>query len=127
MCLSTVKTTSRRSGEGWKIFEVKNGKLYSEVCGTRRPRPVNKWINSSKATLETEGGTTCTCYKSGFHIFDKLSGAKRWLEYYSHKNGMGNCKIFKVAYKEVVAAGMQDTWDELETPVVVARKIKILK
>lgn len=137
MCLFNVKkfnSPQKKSGIGYKIADrgwdtrrPKFGESASPIQFTTvynfAYRPLRdcrrivfgKWLIAEEFPLSSEGFPRVG-YTSGFHIYAKLSDARRILKHY------GASRIVKVQYKEAHTEGEQDL-----AQVVVAKQVKFLK
>jgi len=129
MCLEKItkryKPRDMRVHIGYKVFRVFSGRILGEYQNPEKERPRGRWIKeknyrriicSSKLFADTGEE-----YPKGWHIIRTKREAKRW-SCYSWK------KIFKVAYKNVIVAGVQEaSAGVLGVKIVVAKEIKILE
>jgi len=132
MCLERVTARELVSGEGYKILEKFNGKLYPPIFRKKsydslhiKSLPVGKWLNEkdfrqNKHTKRTyiKCSKTNQRYQYGWHIHSQhfiplgISGTPE-----------NYLKVYKVKYRNVVAVGNEDT----SRVVIVAKEIFIEK
>jgi hypothetical protein len=105
MCLVKVKKkVTRKTGIGYKVFNIREGYLASEFFGDE-PRPVRTW-------LKAIGGYS---YGAGWHIFTTRAGAENWRE-------RDRTQVTrKVKYRKAFLSGFQGN-----RPCIVAKEIYIL-
>jgi len=114
---------------GYKIMRRSpvSGKLYGEFKGLKKPRPIERWLNEEDyRDLRLKKITTNypdSHYPCGWHVFHRLSCARRWLTERSDSVGAFVC--VRVQVREPVATGLQRYNDDWR--VTVAKKIKILE
>lgn len=119
MCLDKVdKVTRKGKGIGYKVFFVRDGKLYHWFNPVRsdnpNPLPIEEWIDDpNDGTLTIGKGKE---YRQGFHVFKELNN-----EIEKFKSDLRD-EVYKVKYKDVVASGMNE-----RIKCVVARKMYIMK
>lgn len=106
MCVTQTEPATRKTGIGYKVFNIRNGQLVSEFCGGIDPRPTRRWL---KAT----GGHSS--YGAGWHIFTSVQSAKEWAD---------DCfqAIRKVEYRGAFLVGKQG-----DLKVIVAKEIYIFR
>lgn len=92
MCLDTVtKTGLDKSGFGWKVFKVVEGKIFSDIFDIfcLHPMRPGKWHRAKRIKLHS--------YTTGFHIYTNKKGARHWYG-----------PIRKVKYRKGHTLGKQD-------------------
>jgi hypothetical protein len=130
MCLDYVfgkeeegmpKDIARRlkSGIGWKVFVMDEGKLSFVVMNNVLPLPVDKWMNelwwrTNLSRRISWDALDDKYYHTGFHVFLR----KKEAVLYAIKSGD---IVRKVMFEGVFAVGKQD-----DAFVAVVKKIKIL-
>jgi len=124
MCLITVlKRKPKKTGIGWKVFCVVNGRLCGEWRSLSRVRPKDKWLkekayrDSNLVTGQLGGETR---YPLGWHVFKNKKDAELW------NNGIFTRGVYRVKYRGAHTQGTQRTGDFI-LDCIVAKKIKILK
>src|SRR5579863_3148902 len=103
MCIIQTETTKKKSGIGYKVFEIRDGKLASEYYGGFRQE--RKWLKAS-------GGTST--YGAGWHIFTSFKSAQKW------RGGNTYQVVRPVKYRHAFFMGKQSGFN-----VVVAKEIYI--
>jgi hypothetical protein len=107
MCAHDVKPIKKTTGVGYKVFDVREGKLFSEMMQCGVFRPVRKWLKAS--------GPGPELYGAGWHIFTTARGAQGW--------GCDiNQVIRKVKYRRAFLTGKQTCGN-----VIIAKEILILR
>ena len=106
MCITAYTATKKKTGVGYKVFNINFEKtqLMSEFWGG--VRPVRKW-------LKADGGSYR--YGAGWHIFTNIKSAREW------SNGTSRA-IRKVKYRGAFLVGKQG-----DMRVVVAKEIFIFR
>ena len=122
MCLDTVFLEKPNSeGFGYKVF-IKRGRfLYSEFFPRRRT--TKKWVGASWTEVSSTATTRSTLfYKPAWHVFTKLSDAKKWLTWAVAVTVLfsGKFVIRKVKYNGAHTQGRQRGCD-----VIVANGLYI--
>jgi hypothetical protein len=108
MCAHDVKPTKKTTGVGYKVFAVREGKLFSEMIDCGIIRPVRKWLKAV--------GPGTELYGAGWHIFKTAKGAERW--------GCDfNQVVRKVKYRRAFLTGKQTYGGN----VIIAKEILILR
>ncbi len=114
MCLTRSLPLKRgmRSGTGYKVFLVRNGKLVGEYFNSSKPRKTRTWLKakdfSKTSSINFSGENRSYC--SGWHIYVTKPPEKR-----------GNEVIRKVRYRGATQYGSQGVLG-----VIVAREIYII-
>ena len=108
MCLHSLTNFRVRKMEGYKVFHIIGGKLYSLLRGTHEPIPKRKWVNERDWNIGII--STDLPYTVGWHICATKKGTRLWAG-----------KIYKVEFRNVVAKGTQDGHN-----VIVAQEMLIL-
>lgn len=122
MCLDTItKTGLNKSGYGWKVFMVRNGKLYGDNYFTEKPKRLNRWLKARRVKIETYQHFSYSEYFSGFHIFIERNDAELW------QYGMrgDNSVTKRVKYRKAHTIGMQSGSYLLDGGTIVADEMLI--
>jgi len=140
MCLDTITPRKpKESGTGWKVFEKRKTKLFSDVFGEGVPIPENKWVHEDKyreqyfkhkkfICVYDEGlageGVKIFEYPFGWHVFKHKKDAEEWAL-------MGdNMEVRKIKYRRACVQGKQELAsvkrDKIMSSIVVAKEIFII-
>lgn len=93
MCLDSItKTGLVKSGYGWKLFNERNGSLYSLIYDDKS-LPRNRWLKAKRRVVEISDYAE---YTAGFHIFTNKKATRDW-------TGV----IYKVKYRKGHTLGKQ--------------------
>lgn len=121
MCLETITETGlNKSGYGWKVFMIRNGKLYSDNFFTENPKRLNRWLKAKRVEIKVSGNK----YSSGFHIFTKREDALLWQR--GIHDDEGDSVIKQVEYRKAHTTGTQDGCFLLDGDTIVADEMLIL-
>jgi hypothetical protein len=104
MCVTQYVRTKKKTGVGYKVFNVNGKQLISEFWGGARP--VRKWLKAA-------GGYHR--YGAGWHIFTSIQSARAWADGAAHL-------VRKVKYRGAFLVGKQSNFR-----VVVAKEIYIFR
>lgn len=122
MCLDKINVGVDPCKEGWKVFLIKDGKLYGILFDCKKEIPIGKWIHERNYrnwlmdilcrtnTISVFDGV----YEKGFHVFHEYEDARNW-------SSAEHLVIKKVEVREPVATGYQDN-----KKVTVCKKIKVI-
>lgn len=118
MCLNTITETGlNKSGYGWKVFMVRNGKLYGDIFFTNKPKRLNRWLKAIRVRIKV----FLNEYPSGFHIFIEKNTALSW-----QRGTVGdNNVIRRVKYRKAHTTGTQSGSCFLGGNTIVADEILI--
>ncbi len=113
MCLREVTSTTRdrkREGFGWKVFNIRDGKIYSECMSRKKAKKEGVWLKSQ------DNGKAL--YPLGFHVFRTRKAARSW----KNIDSAVGSRVRKVRWRDFLAEGLQ--WG---SPAIVAKEMMILE
>lgn len=119
MCLSFIDNTASApaaSGEGYKVFWQRNGKLFpqTQISDPSDPYDIGQWYVAYDLATNADPS-----YPLGFHVFLEMDDAQAW-------NRETGCVIRKVRWSHRLALGQQRVRGK-DLRVVVAKEIMILR
>lgn len=128
MCLDKI-TKETPAKEAYKIFRKtdKQNELRDMMC-TEQRRTIGKWYYAQpwwRRLLHTEKEIAASCYhpyEAGFHAYNNLDEAKRYVISTRSLYPVDILVIAKVLLAEPICVGSQDGYT-----VTVARKMKIIE
>ena len=120
MCLDTLTDDVEirtDSGIGWKVFNLREDKLYPEYFAVEEPYEINSWYEAYDFTKsDYQQNIEGLRYCRGFHLFTTEKGAYSW------KRSLHGKVIRKVKWRHRLALGKQGGYY-----TIVAKEILILR